>query len=426
MKGCDKALQARVIAELSQGSVHWEHVAGVEKDIDVKVKALKRKAKDVKTKELKIAEERADSLIREWEGEEVTGEWCVLVDMDMFFAAVEMRENPTLRDKPMVVGSPSMVSTANYAARQYGVRSAMPGFIARELVSRQGGTLIFIKPNMAKYKAASKQLTASLRSHSPDSLYHRSIDEAYMNITSLVTARMEASNEPPRQAAEAVVSSIRAAVFSDLGLTASAGIAPNMALAKLAADVNKPNGQFCTPTERAAIREWLSDQPVRRIHGVGHVTERLLKEGLGVHTMGDVFRQRGLLLATMGVGKKTPQAILKGALGMGPTHYSEKPARSTGAERTFNTGLVKQESQVKALHAVTREAFKTLESRTPERLTLRIKTSLLEMSTRSVVIPKAMRQRPFTLEDAIAIAEGVFLKEPTDEVRLLGVRFDLA
>ena len=226
------------------------------------------------------------------------------------------------QNKPMAVGGLGMICTANYKAREYGVRSAMPGFIARELCK----ALVFVAPNFSKYQAVAEATREIFREYDPH-FTAGSLDEAYLDLTACVQKR--GADAGDRRAywalAEEVVDEMRGRVREKCRLTCSAGkalvdrlregkrsavvwslrpeaacsalsppagIANAFCLAKIAADVNKPNGQHLV----SDIGAFLRDLPVRKICGVGKVLERLLTEGLGIQTCQHLLEKRALLL----------------------------------------------------------------------------------------------------------------------------------
>ena len=165
-----------------------------------------------------------DKLVAEWERKHDVSQTYAVVVMDMFFAAVEIRDNPELKDKPVAVGGMSMISTTNYIARKYGVRSAMPGFIAQKLCPE----LVFARPNFTKYKEASKQVTELLREYDPE-MQAWSLDEAYMNITNAIKSRMtlpEYQGCSQEVVATKMIAEMRQKVLEKTGPSCSAGIGP--------------------------------------------------------------------------------------------------------------------------------------------------------------------------------------------------------
>lgn len=196
------------------------------------------------------------------------------IDMDAFYASVEQRDDPSLRGRPVVVawrGARSVVCAASYEARVFGVRSAMPAARAERLCP----DAVFVPPDFARYKAVSRQVREIFLRHT-DLVQPLSLDEAYLDVT---------HNKGGLPSATEVAQVIRHQIREETGLTASAGIAPNKFLAKIASDWNKPDGQFVIrPTK---VLEFLQPLPVRKVPGVGKVTQARLEQ-LGIHTVGDL------------------------------------------------------------------------------------------------------------------------------------------
>lgn len=196
------------------------------------------------------------------------------VDMDAFYASVEQRDNPELRGKPVAVGGSSkrgVVAAASYEARAFGVRSAMPSSRAVRLCP----DLVFVKPRFEAYRAVSQQIRAIFESHT-DLVEPLSLDEAYLDVT---------NDKQGIGSAVKIAKAIRAAIRSETGLTASAGVSYNKFIAKLASDQNKPDGLCVILPEQGA--EFVSALPVRRFHGVGPRTaEKMAK--LGIETGADL------------------------------------------------------------------------------------------------------------------------------------------
>lgn len=196
------------------------------------------------------------------------------VDMDAFYASVEQRDNPGLRGRPVVVawrGARSVVCAASYEARQYGVRSAMSALRAERLCPQA----VFVPPDFPRYRAISRQIRAIFARYS-DCIEPLSLDEAYLDVTHPLCNPGSAT---------AIARDIRAAIFATTGLTASAGIAPNKFLAKIASDWNKPDGQFVLKPHQ--VDAFLAQLAVGRLPGVGRVTEKRL-HALGLHTCADI------------------------------------------------------------------------------------------------------------------------------------------
>jgi DNA polymerase-4 len=195
-------------------------------------------------------------------------------DMDAFYASVEQRDDPQLRGRPVVVawkGKRSVVCAASYEARRFGVRSAMPAVHAERLCPEA----IFVPPDFSRYRAVSQAVREIFKRHT-DLVEPLSLDEAYLDVT---------ENKAGLPTATRVAKAIRQQIRDELHLTASAGVAPNKFLAKIASDWRKPAGLFVIQPDE--VNAFLSSLGVGRIPGVGKVTENRLKE-IGALTVGDL------------------------------------------------------------------------------------------------------------------------------------------
>src|SRR6202162_2967224 len=204
------------------------------------------------------------------------------IDMDAFYASVEQRDDPQLRGKPVVVawrGSRSVVCAASYEARRFGVHSAMPAIRAERLCP----DAIFVPPDFTRYRAVSL-LTREIFKRHTDLVEPLSLDEAYLDVT---------QNKTGLPTATRVASVIREQIRQELNLTASAGVAPNKFLAKLASDWRKPDGIFVIQPDD--VDTFLLPLPIGRLPGVGKVTQEKL-EKLGIRTVSNL---RGLNLPTL-------------------------------------------------------------------------------------------------------------------------------
>jgi DNA polymerase-4 len=196
------------------------------------------------------------------------------IDMDAFYASVEQRDDPSLRGRPVVVawrGARSVVCAASYEARRYGVRSAMPAVRAERLCP----DAVFVPPDFVRYKAVSRQVREIFVRHT-DLVEPLSLDEAYLDVTSTKTQLPTAT---------ATAEAIRAAIREETQLTASAGVAPNKFLAKIASDWRKPDGLFVIRPHQ--VERFLAPLPVGRLPGVGKVMEARLAE-LGISIVGQL------------------------------------------------------------------------------------------------------------------------------------------
>lgn len=242
--------------------------------------------------------------------------WVLHLDMDAFFAAVEQRDNPRLQGKPIVIGgspnSRGVVSTCSYEARRFGVRSAMPSREALRLCPQA----VFLRPNMAKYSEVGRQVRQIMHRFT-DQIEPMSIDEAYLDVAG--------------QDALAVGRALKEAIQRELRLTASVGVSYCKFLAKMASDMEKPNGFTVITWERA--QELLPPLPVRRIHGVGPASEQALK-ALGITTCADLLAYDQELLRKR-FGRRADELALL-AQGIDPRPVMPRSeAKSIGEENTF-------------------------------------------------------------------------------------------
>jgi DNA polymerase IV len=199
----------------------------------------------------------------------------VHVDMDAFYASVEQRDDPALKGRPVVVawkGKRSVVCAASYEARRFGVRSAMPAITAERMCPGA----IFLPPDFVRYKAVSKAVREIFQRHTDD-IEPLSLDEAYLDVT---------VNKTGLKTATLVAKTIRQQIWEELNLTASAGIAPNKFIAKIASDWRKPNGQFVVQPHE--VQSFLMPLPVGKIPGVGKVTEARMAD-VGIKIVGDIY-----------------------------------------------------------------------------------------------------------------------------------------
>ena len=293
----------------------------------------------------------------------------VHIDMDAFYASVEQRDNPELRGKPVVVawkGNRSVVCAASYEARKFGVRSAMPTARAERLCPNA----VFIPPDFTRYRAVSR-LTREIFHRHTDLVEPLSLDEAYLDVT---------ENKTGLPTATRVASTIREQIRQELNLTASAGVAPNKFLAKLASDWRKPDGLFVIQPEE--VDGFLLPLPVGRLPGVGKVTgERLEKLGaktvkdlrdVGIAVLESNFGRYGVRLYELAQGIDNSQVV------------PDRPTKSISAEDTFEHDVLlsEMESMIRRLAEKVWTASRK-ESRLARTVVLKLKTADFNILTRS-------------------------------------------
>jgi len=230
------------------------------------------------------------------------------IDMDAFYASVEQRDNPALKCKPVIVGSPptqrGVVCAASYEARKFGVRSAMPSSTAGRLCPKG----IFIWPRMQVYRTESARIMDILADLGGE-IEQMSIDEAYVDVSKVVDPENDADADEPLMVALSLGRRLKSRIAEERGLTATVGIASNKLLAKLASDFQKPDGLTLIP-ERDKV-QFLRPLPVRSLHGVGKVTEEVLNAA-GIETVGDLQDYRGDLRALVGSFAQTLRSFSLG------------------------------------------------------------------------------------------------------------------
>jgi DNA polymerase IV len=294
----------------------------------------------------------------------------VHIDMDAFYASVEQRDDPHLRGKPVVVawqGNRSVVCAASYEARSFGVRSAMPAVRAERLCPEA----IFVPPDFPRYRAVSNSVREIFHRHT-NLIEPLSLDEAYLDVT---------ENKTNLPTATRVARAIREQIREELHLTASAGIAPNKFLAKIASDWRKPDGLFVIQPED--IDTFLPPLPVGRIPGVGRVTEKSLLE-MGIKTVGDL---RALELPALESRFGRYGARLY-ELARGIDHnpvVPDRPTKSISAEDTFEHDVPLHETEpvIRRLAEKVWSASRK-ESRIARTVVLKLKTKEFNILTRSL------------------------------------------
>ncbi|MBY6018111.1 DNA polymerase IV [Halomonas denitrificans] len=338
--------------------------------------------------------------------EQVKGRKIIHVDMDCFFAAVEMRDNPEYRGRPLAVGgaadSRGVIATCNYEARQFGVRSAMPSSEAK----RRCPELLLVRGRMAVYKAVSEQIRAIFARYT-DLIEPLSLDEAYLDVTDCPVCQGSAT---------LIAERIRAEILAETGLTASAGIAPNKFLAKIASDENKPNGQFVIPPGKTA--EFAATLPLRKIPGVGPKTaERLASHGL--HVGADVLTCTPEQLASW-FGKFGP-VLHQRAQGLDSrpvqTHRERK---SVGVETTLARDLTSAEGCFEILQGLLPELERRLRERPFKGVQVKLKFHDFQQTT--------LAQQATVLESSQlqAMVVGAFERGEGRRVRLVGLSVTLS
>lgn len=336
----------------------------------------------------------------------MAGRKIIHVDMDAFYASVEQRDDPQLRGNPVIVawkGKRSVVCAASYEARKFGVHSAMPAVRAQRLCPEA----VFVPPDFTRYKAVSDEVRGIFKRHT-DLIEPLSLDEAYLDVT---------ENKTGVPTATLVAKTIREQIRQELNLTASAGVAPNKFLAKLASDWRKPDGLFVIQPEE--VDAFLLPLPVGRIPGVGKVTEENLAK-LGIKTVSEL---RALELSKLedGFGRYGTR-LYELARGIDETSVvPNRPTQSISVEDTFETDvlLAETEPMIRRLAEKLWEAS-SKEPRIARTVVLKLKTKEFRILTRSQTPASQPASCEELTEIALKLRERVDLG-PQQRYRLVGV-----
>ncbi len=327
------------------------------------------------------------------------------VDMDAFYASVAQLDNPDLRGKAIAVGgggARGVVSAASYEARKFGVRSAMAGALARKLCPE----LIFVKSDFARYNEISKQVRAIFYEYT-DLVEPLSLDEAYLDVT---------ENKVGMPSATVIATWIRQKIKERTGLNASAGISINKFIAKVASDINKPNGQKTIPPEE--VISFLEALDIRKFYGIGKVTAEKMYQR-GIFTGLDMKKKSKEYLAeNFGKSGSYYYDIVRGI-----QHSQVKPNRirkSLAAERTFRENITSEIFMMERLEHIANEIEKRLSKSNVagKTITLKIKYSDFTLQTRSKTLGYYVRTKDIILETAKDLLYQDTMK---DSVRLLGI-----
>lgn len=478
MEGLDRDKINKIIMETSKGSRFYENELKREQQVNQRIEKMMLQKAKITEEQLKKAQAQVERVTSELERRRDLSRVIVHVDMDAFYAAVEMRDCPELKDKPMAVGSMSMLSTSNYHARKYGVRAAMPGFIAKKLCP----DLVIVPTNFDKYRAVSEEIRVIFAEYDPH-FQPMSLDEAYLDFTDHLEQRKnwpessrthhfcasqtttgDAQKEVHQNtvedmrdlspvlfedspgsspvlpssgglaaageafevfgtSVEEAVREMRFRIEQKTRLTASAGIAPNMMLAKVCSDKNKPNGQYRLPSTREAVMDFIQNLPVRKVSGIGKVSEKMLN-ALGISTCAHLGQQMALLSLLFSETAWTH--FMQVSLGLGSTYIPRHEERkSMSTERTFKE-LSRAEEQFALCKTLCEDLAEDMkkEGLKGKTVTLKLKNVNFEVKTRAVTVPYAVA----TVDEIFAAAKDLLKTEIENEtpqplrLRLMGVR----
>ncbi|GAB3751428.1 DNA polymerase IV [Spirosoma pomorum] len=328
------------------------------------------------------------------------------IDMDAFYASVEQRDNPDLHGKPVAVGGSrerGVVAAASYEARRFGVHSAMSSVVA----SRKCPELIFVKPRFEVYRAVSSQIRAIFNEYTPD-VEPLSLDEAYLDVT---------HNEKGILSATQIAQEIKARIWEETKLTASAGVSYNKFLAKLASDYRKPDGIYVIkPKQGLAFVEQLA---VGQFHGIGRVTAARMNQ-LGIFTGLDLRQQTEAFLIQQFGKVGTHYHSIARAVDNRPV-TANRVRKSAGSENTFEQDLSELEDLAERIPAMVDSVWRHCErshvwGRT---VTLKVKYADFQQITRSRTLLQPITEKAVLERLAQELLQSLF--PLSKSVRLLGV-----
>ena len=334
------------------------------------------------------------------------------IDMDCFYASIEIRENPNLQGKPVAVGGSSrqrgVLTTCNYEARKFGLHSAMPTAQA----IKKCPNLILVPVNMALYKQVSAQIHQIFQRYT-DIIEPLSLDEAYLDVTHCQKCSGSATW---------IAQEIRQAIFDELHLTASAGVAPLKFLAKIASDINKPNGQFVIkPNE---VSEFIKTLSLNKIPGVGKVTSQRLLD-MGLETCADIqnFDQIVLLNEFGKAGKR----IWDFSHGIDDREIqAHRERKSIGVERTLSENIRHLEQGVALLDNIHTELMRRIERSAPNipltafrKIGVKLKFEDFQVTT----LEKT--GLPLSLKSFQQLLEQIWQRSHGKSIRLVGLHVNL-
>ena len=327
------------------------------------------------------------------------------LDMDCFYAAVEVRDNPSLKGKPVIVGGPpgsrGVVATCSYEARRFGIHSAMASSYAYRLCPEA----VFVFPSFEKYKTVSFQIREIFKRYT-ELIEPLSLDEAYLDVTDHELFAVQ------------IAKRMREDIKKETGLTGSAGVAPNKLIAKIASDINKPDG--ITVVQPHQAKEFMKKLPLRKINGIGPATEkRLLSEGFKICEDLWPFPLEELQNK---IGERLGAWLFKRSRGLDDRPVETSWVRkSLGTETTFSQDILNPEILKQEIEKLTERVSKSLQKKgfSGKTITLKVKYSDFKRITRA----KTLEERTNQKEDLSFYASSLLEKTEAGSkaIRLLGV-----
>ncbi|CAG8468084.1 7734_t:CDS:10 [Acaulospora morrowiae] len=415
MQGLDTEKINRIIYEATKGTPFFENEARKDTAVSVRIEKLKERYETLKKRDIFTFAFTVDKIIQKYERERDLSRTIVHIDMDAFYASVEERDYPHLKNVPIAVGDNMMLSTSSYEARKYGVRSAMPGFIAMKLCPQ----LVIIPCHFDKYTAVSNKIREIFARYDPN-FSPVSLDEAYLDITNY----LQITNKSP----EEISQQIRNEIFEETKLTASAGIGANMLLAKIGSNINKPNGQHFLQKNYECIMEFMRNLPIRKVPArlsaeksnpasIGKVTERILG-ALDIKTCADIIDKRLYLYRLF--SEHSFNFFMRAALGIGSSITPiEIERKSVGVSRTFSSPI-RPKDRLSKLRQLCELLATELDKENVSGKTLSV--VFKEVSFRTFTRARTINKYIHSADNLFHYSRQIVEAEMPTDLRLMGIR----
>ncbi|XP_063176210.1 DNA polymerase kappa isoform X2 [Chroicocephalus ridibundus] len=433
MQGLDKEKINKIIMEATKGSRFYENELKKDQQVNQRIERMMQLKEKITTQQLLKAQLQVDKLVIELEQSRNLSNTIVHIDMDAFYAAVEMRDNPELKEKPIAVGSMSML--VREILTEYD-----PNFMPMGLDEAYLNITEHLEERLNwpedKRRFFFNTESTIEKDKGEVNMSAKFNEDGYSSSPILFEDNTPLMDDQPQQrdqsvensvvfgtSAEEVVKEIRFRIEQKTQLTASAGIAPNTMLAKMCSDRNKPNGQYRIAPERQAVLDFLKDLPIRKVPGIGKVTEKMLK-ALGIVTCSELYQQRALL--SLLFSEASWRNFLDISLGLGSTHLEKDGERkSMSTERTFSE-INTAEDQYSLCRELCRDLAQELqkEGLKGKTVTLKLKNVNFEVKTRASTVLSSVS----TEEEIFAVAKDLLGTEIDSvaphplRIRLMGVR----
>lgn len=411
MQNVDRTKMNAIILEASRGSRYYDKQMRRKQKCEEDIKKMKEKIEKTRKDKQTIQgiEGVIKNKIKQFEKERDLSRVWVHVDMDMFFVACEIRDRPELRNFPVAVGSIAYLNTANYVARQYGVITMMPGFIAKKLCPE----LIILPLDRDKYRATSTLMKQVIVEYDPE-FESGGLDEAVLDLTDYLRDR----NITTPEGIDKIIYDMRMKINDATGITCSCGIAPNKILAKLSTEINKPNGQYYMKPNREEILDFIGKLPVRKISGIGNIAEQILN-GIEIKTCTDILER--LVDLHIGFSEVTFDFLMRSSLGIGPyLHENPGDRKSYSVRKTPMSSVNKvseMEEIVREIADDLSEGLSKMKKKT-KHLTLMIKTIYFDERSKGIYTNKYTNSRTEIADICIKMLHEML---PTEPLRSIAV-----